>query len=228
MKAKTIKKEEPGSINSIIAVMAVVVVVVALFNLVMTFSKVSEFNKQMTGYATSSGTGYVNITVNTALAVDITPGVIYWGAGKINVSGSVYANLTTYGNATRVENGDWVNATVTGLIIKNIGNVNASLNLTMIKNVTEFFGSLSNPVKKYRINISEKEVGSCNSTANLPFNSWLNANKSTWRVCHNFGADGSYNELWLDVQLTIPYDTNTTATVLTETYTATLENPIVS
>jgi len=228
MKAKSIKKQELSSVNNILGVMAVVVVVIAVVSLITTFAKISEINKELNAYATATATGYINLTVNTALAVEFTPTVIYWGPGLINVSGSTNANITTWGNQSRVQGGNWSNATITGLIIKNTGNVNASLNFSMIKNVTDFFGLTSHSSKNYSINISLKESGSCNSSNNLPLNKWLAANASTWRVCNNFGGDGSYNELWVDVHLTIPYDANTTGVVITDTYTATVESPIPS
>jgi hypothetical protein len=231
MKVKTIKKEEPTSVNNILVVMVIIVVVVALFNLIMTFTKVSDFNKQLTGYATTAS-GYVNITVNTSMSITVMPAGIHWGEGSVNAS-QTNAVLSTGGNTSKVVRGSWSSDNVTGLVLKNVGNTNCSINLTFLMNRTEFFGASSDASKNYSFNFSNREVGSCDGVGGLKLNSWHEANKThnastswPWLICKKFSSVEANNEMWIDVNLTVPYDTNNTNIMVGDILTFTASNPL--
>jgi hypothetical protein len=230
MKVKTIKKEESSSINNILAVMAVVVVLVSVISLATTYFKISEINKQLNGYATTVS-GYVNLTVNTSLSIVIMPEGIHWGEGSVNAS-QTNAVLSTAGNTSKVVRGSWASDNVTGLILKNIGNVNCSINMTFLMNRTEFFGASSDASKNYSFNLSNREVGSCDGLG-VSLNTWNEANKThnqsvqfPWLICKKFSSVEGNNEMWIDVNLTVPYDTNNTNIMVGDVLTFTASNAL--
>lgn len=208
---KTLRKKNKNKVNNIFAIIAVVIVIIAVFNLIIMFIKINEFNKQLTGYATTVS-GYVNITINTVLSVDVTPTSINWGSGLVN-NGSAIATLTTRGNSSTVSNGSWANSTITGFVVKNTGNINGTLNMTHTKNATELFGPNSNSARAYSLNISLKDSNSC--TGGVQKAAFLTANKTNtslpWTLCSQFGNLDESNDIWVDVQLVVPNDFNATS-----------------
>ena len=195
-----------NNFNNILAILALVIVVVAFFNLFITFTKVNDFNKALTGYATA----YVNITINKITAVSINPSSINWGNGSINGSMGNNATLETRGNNSYVYGGNWSNATITGLVIANLGTSNATLNVSNTYNGSDFFGTGASP-RNYSWNFTNYDALACSGGAyNSVAGTWIATNKTTYTICSQFNFQPSVNRLWLNVRLVVPTDSNAT------------------
>jgi hypothetical protein len=204
-----------NNLNTIFAVLAIVLIVLTLVNLSIVFIKNSELRKSLTGFATS--TGYVNLTVNTNLNVALSPPWgINWSNGSI-ASGKTSANLTTTYNSSSVINGNWSTTGVQGILITNTGNINITLSINGTKNNTDWFGTTSTGAKNYTWNVTNFLPGSCAPVNSL--NSWLYVNHTNIVFCNQFSSIAGKNQVWLDVQLTVPYDLTNPDTLLTDTIT---------
>lgn len=209
------KNNKNNNINSIFAILAIVLVLVALLNFGITFIKISELKKSFTGFVT----GYVNLTVNTNLAVDISPTWgINWSNGSIN-AGAVSANLTTVRNSSSVAGGNWSTTGVSGIMIINSGNVNASLTINGTKNNSDWFG-VTTIVSSYTWNVTNALTdGSCHG--GNPLNTWLTVNHTAIKYCAQFGYLTTNNKIWLDVKLEVPSTLTTPNSALSDTLTIT-------
>ena len=163
-----------------------------------------DFNELLTGKATNEG--YFNITIQTAININLTRDSIAWGSGIVNI-GESNATLYTRGDgAGVVQGGNWSGADAKAFVVVNIGGINCSLKLQTTKNAHEFFNSLTNSDEQYMWNVSNKEPGSCSGGATL--GQWADVNTTSWgtEFCKQFDNHQTNNELFVDILLTIPYD----------------------
>ena len=128
----------------------------------------------LTGFATAGNTtlGKVNLTVESGLIINFTTDVIDWGSGRVD-TGADNATLDTSKNSsdTKVLNGNWSGSfgnRTNGLILENIGNINATLYIKTGKNATQFIGG-NNPA--YQYNITNNETSSCGQNESTTGNS---------------------------------------------------------
>src|SRR3989338_9071791 len=133
-------------------IFAIIIVSVALLNLIVTVNKI-----KLTVYAT--GTGTANLSVGNWTAVNFTTNIVNWGSGAVQ-AGQLNATLNTLGE---VANGNWTNIT-SGLILENIGNVNATLDIKTGKTAATFLGGTS---PQYLLNFTNNKTGSCFANAGV-------------------------------------------------------------
>lgn len=164
---------------------------------------------RITGYAAS--TGSINLTVESRTQINFTTSMINWSSGAVT-SGSPSATLDT--SAGTVTNGNWT-AVSSGLVLENIGNVNATLDLGAIKNASSLIGGTT---PTYKWNMSNVEAGSCINSSGMNLGVFYEVN-GTIRICGNFLNNNSKDTMRIDFQLVIPSDSLTGA--LNDTITAT-------
>ena len=179
-------------------IFAIIIVSVALLNLIVTVNKI-----KLTGYAT--GTGTANLSVGNWTAVNFTTNIVNWGSGAVQ-AGQLNATLNTLGE---VANGNWTNIT-SGLILENIGNVNATLDIKTGKTAATFLGGTS---PQYLLNFTNNKTGSCFANAGVSLGFWTAVNTSDpgTRVCNNFTFYNSSDAIRIDIKLGVPYDSLTGA-----------------
>jgi hypothetical protein len=199
-------------VNKIVSVLTVVAVVVALANVSITLMKVADFNEKITGLA--SDAGYVNISVETEISVNMSRDTVNWGSGLINGTGEdrFNATLKTAQETATVERGNWSHGSVKGLILQNLGNINASINLTAANDADDLFGSAEgsgSDNQRYRWNMTNKDAGSC-SGGSEGLSTWNDVNKSSANFCGQFNYGDNENEVYIDIWLTVPYDAQNT------------------
>jgi len=192
----------------IFIVLAIVLVAVSILNFGITFVKISEYKKAVTGFATA----YVNLTVNTNLGLDISPTFgINWSNGSMT-AGMTNATLTTVMNSSTVLGGNWSTTGVQGILILNTGNVNASLWINGTKNYTDWFGVTGNQ-ENYTWNVSLYTAGSATCSGGWqPLTTWTVVNHTQFKYCAQFSSLSTANKVWLDVKLQIPSDISSTLT----------------
>ena len=197
--------------KNILLVVAIIAAVVAFSAFLASYSRY----ERITGYASS--TGMVNLTVEANIGLNFTTDRIAWGSGRVT-EGLDYAYLdTAMRNATAVVNGNWT-ANNAGLMIKNIGNSNVTVDLATWKNATTLFGGVAvTPV--YQYNVTNNLSNSCTGgAASFAAGTWYDVNSSGnttiitgTRICGNLTPYNTSNIIRMDIRLTIPRDAKTGA-----------------
>ncbi len=198
--------KETNTLNNTIVILANIVVILSLASIFINIYKVPEFKKKMTGYAL----GYVNLTVNTQITLNVTNENVNFSAGTMT-GGVTNATLTTHGaNAATITNGNW-STTAQALAIANIGNLNCSITLAGTKTSASFFGGNAGD-RMYQWNVSNKDANSCgNWSANITAkNVFADVNTSTTTFCDKLDFNVARNEMFIDFKLVVPYDANLT------------------
>ncbi|MEK6915499.1 MAG: hypothetical protein AABW89_03080 [Nanoarchaeota archaeon] len=205
--------------TKIVGVLAVIAVITSIFSIGLVYMSTRNLFSVISGYATS--TGEANLTVETVVAINFTTSSINWGSGRVT-AGASSATLETTEGAGSVTNGNWT-VVSNGLLIRNIGNVNVSLNLSGTKTAAQMIGGTS-PGYKWLINL---DTGSGASTClnasggGVEFSdSYQNVNVTpALNLCAKFGYEDSKDRLLIDFQVVVPSDSFTGA--LGDTVTAT-------
>jgi len=201
------------NINNIIAVLAVVVVAVAVLNLSVTFMKVSEFEKTLTGYAT----GYVNITVSSNIQINLTNSSVDFLAGAVNASCDSAILYTRGRNLPVIICGNWSTHSAAGvsphgIAIENTGNINCTLTANSSDGSVngDWIGGTAGAGATYQWNVTMSESGSC--AGGITKNVWRTANSTqAATLCTDFSSVDAGDEVMLDVNLSIPADATTGA-----------------
>lgn len=206
--------------NDLFAILSIIAIIIVIINISITYIKIADFEEKSTGKVL----GYVNLSVSTFVALNMLQDAIDWGPGNINYS---YLNSTLYtrGNNTGiVERGNWSGENATAFVVQNIGNSNCSLFIQSGKDAHDLFESASSTNEQYMINVSNKEANSCSGGANL--GQWIDVNKTNGgtKYCSQFSSLQNNNEVYIDVLLTVPADSNKIGN-LSDTFTITATAP---
>jgi hypothetical protein len=188
--------------NFLIFLFCVLLLVIIINCLIIVFG-LSYLGERITGHAS----GYVNFTINTAVLINLSIDTLDWGSGVVD-SGQLNATLTTNGGSSGfVKRGNWTGENAKAFIVQNIGSINCSLFIQTEKNAHDFFESASNSNEEYKINVSNKKIGSCSGGV---LGQWIDANKTSGgtKYCSQFSFNSASNELYIDVLITVPVDSN--------------------
>lgn len=185
---------------------AIVAIIIILFSLAGIFFNIYKFNKQVTGYAS----GYVNLTINTQITINVTNDTINWGQGTVTspyTNASLTTNQTTPGTALR---GNWSGTNAKALVIANIGNINCSLSLTAAKTAATFFGGSAGD-RQYQWNVTTKDsAAACINNSALGVFTDVNTTAGGTKFCNHMNFLTASNEIFVDVKLVVPYDATNT------------------
>ena len=211
--------------NNFLLILTIITAIAAAISIGLTFFSIVSLVSKISGFATTTSTAEVNLTIETLAVINFTTSLINYGTGRVN-SGSTSAALTTFGT-NNVTGGNWTLRTSGGLRLENIGNVNVSLNLTSSKAAGAFLGGTA-PVFKW--NITNLEPNSCLNTTGtgetgLNLNVFYDVNTTTTNFCPRFNFLDSGDVIRIDFNLTIPSDSLTGA--LTTTITATADTTLL-
>lgn len=156
------------------------------------FVEIRDFS--ITGHATSEGV--VNLSINPSSSVNFISSDINWGSGRV-VDGDARAILDSEGN---VINGTWGSSN-DGFVVRNSGNLNLRLNLTMSKNANNFIGGTG---ASYMYKVSNVEDGACTPPAGFNLGVYYEVGASTL-ICDSFQVGKSIN---IDLRLVVPSDSS--------------------
>jgi hypothetical protein len=197
------------------ALLTFVVSLVVFSLVVFSNNPISNYAENLiTGFATDTGT--VNITVESAAAINFTLDVLNFGSGRVNL-GSTNATLDSSKNgasaASNVTNGNFSGNTA-GLLLENVGNVNVTLKLGFQKNATSFLGGTS---PSYAFNLTNNRTGSCVNTTGFLMNQFYEINQTALynssqdgvMMCDKFFFESTRDMLRIDIRLHLPSDSRT-------------------
>lgn len=174
---------------------AILVIVVSL----------ASIGMQLTGFATTTDTAVVNVTIDTSAAINFTVDFVDFGSGAVT-NGTIGALLDTESTA---DNGTWT-PTATGFTLENIGNVNVTLGFYADKNASTYLGG-SSPTFKFKV--TDVEANSCQNPSAATYTEFLTTNIT---ACSPLMFDDANDTIDLDIELFIPSDSFTgeqTATI---------------
>ena len=163
---------------------------------------------ELTGYATSTDTAVVNVTISSTTAINFTTDFINFGSGAVS-PGSPNATLDTDGN---VAGGSWTPIS-TNFTLENIGNTNVNLTLRVGKSAQDFLGG-DNPL--YQFKFDNNEATSCVNVTET--NVWTLTSISDLYLCSFLNAADANDTINIGVRITIP---STATGAKTDTFTAT-------
>jgi len=178
-------------------VLAILLAVAIVFSVIGTFWNIDRISRltRLTGYGS---TGYVNVTISTTTAINVTATDCAFGAGYINV-GNTSALLESNGTIV-----GWSGAgTATSLGIRNDGNTNITLNVSSGKNLTGFYGAACNVTEgcTYQFWSADNEAGTCTSgLATYPGTTMNGGNKT---VCAVMRYSDTQDDLYVHCRLNI-------------------------
>ncbi|MCK4996831.1 hypothetical protein KAS08_00875 [Candidatus Pacearchaeota archaeon] len=186
--------------NDMVNYGAILVIVVSL----------ASIGMQLTGFATVQDTGIVNVTIDSAAAINFTIAFIDFGNGTVD-AGPAGATLDTEGTVT---DGNWDTVSA-NLTLENIGNENVSLNFSSDEDADTYLGG-TNPTFKYKVTADES--GACvDNTAS----SYIDMNTTSTEVCTTFPFADAMDQISIDIELYIPSDSFTGEQTATITATGT-------
>ena len=182
--------------------LVLILIILSIINLFIVIFNISSISHDLTGYTS----GYVNLTVLSSVSINLTVDSISWGFGSIN-SNETNATLYTRGNQSGIVlGGNWSSENVNGFALENIGNVNCSLYIQNEKDAHGFFNSSSSTNEEYKLNVTNKESNSCFNLTILGIFNDVNITSPGTQYCENFTFEGTKDEIYIDVLLTVPFD----------------------
>lgn len=171
------------------------------------------------GHATSSGDA--KLTVSQNLEINFTDKSIDWGSGRVD-TGDNAAVLYSNGTIINSTGGNAWTSVNNPLVLENLGNTNASINLSAGSDADAFIGGGSAsdaPSPEYKWKVSENEGDSCGTT--FAPTSFSSVNTTGEIVCDPFKYVDSRDELGIDIKVKVPYDAPVESKSDTITATAT-------
>jgi hypothetical protein len=207
--------------SKFIGILAIIVFMVSLLSFSIAFAKFFQLKEKVTGYAS----GYVNLTINTAIALNVSRDTINWGPGIVNISIAGCNNNATLKTAQEaaasVVCGNW-STSPKALIIQNLGNINCSLSFQTTKNGSQFFGG-NTSIALYQWNFSNKDADACGEWGEQSAK-YIFANVNATApavVCNKLDFVNGRNSFYMDAKLVIPTNANNTGFALSDTITIT-------
>ena len=162
-----------------ISYISIAVIVISLFFI----------GTELTGYAT---TGIVNVSIDTSIVLNFSTSLLDFSNGTVSVSPArIYSNGTTVGGTWDAVNGQ--------LVLENVGNVNANVDLNLNKTPTTFIGGTGADVQ---ISISDDELNSCDDESAT----YTAISTSAITACGNLSYQPTNNSINIDFGLIIPND----------------------
>jgi hypothetical protein len=204
-------------------IVALLLVAIAISGIgILTVSNIGKYVK-ITG-AASTAAGGANVSISGAVALILLPGRNQTDFGAGSLDGSVrvlttrqdnYGTFTdgTEGNGTTGGDvqGACVGTTVTcafPLVVRNVGNVNCSVNITASKDAATFIGGVS-PAQAFlaKENISASCGKNMTGFGGYGERAWVALpSGSETRFCDSFDSTPNKNEIRIHLNLTIPAD----------------------
>lgn len=146
--------------NKVLASLLIVAIAVSLIGIYISITKVKQ-PSLLTGFASATGTGQVNLTVIQSTNVNWTTALLDFGTGSVRAG---FPNCTLNNNESNntASCSGFTGRAGVPLVIQNIGNMNTSLNLSFDKTAATMIGGTS---PSFEFKVDYGEPGSClNST----------------------------------------------------------------
>ena len=207
--------------NKTLAILLIGAIIISLGGTLISLNRLARIKVPLiTGFYGADDEAIVQLDITGVVQVNFTTDDINWGSGYVNTSED-FCVLNSYDIAIGANCTGFTPQTA-GLVLENIGNKNATLNISMSKNADDFIGG-TDPVCQWNVSVSEP--GSAPGIAVTP-GDWQACSTTHVEVCSSTGGgflcDNNNDELRFDVLVQIPHpSTGVTAGGKTNVMTAT-------
>lgn len=189
------KKIDTTTLISYVAIIAIVV-------------SLAFIGFRITGFALSD-TATINVTITDFTAINFTVDFINFGSGSVD-AGTSGATIST--DADVVNGTGW--SRPAPLVLENIGNTNATINLSSSKTPANFIGG-ANPAFRIRVYDRTGNTGACVSPNPSTFG---NIGTTNLTICNPLRFPSDMDEVNISVQLFIPSDASGSKTTTLTAY----------
>jgi len=172
---------------------------ISMFFFAGAFGSIDEYENLITGNVVD--VGVINLTVSSSVLLNFTNASINFGSGSVD-SGQSSATIDTLGVVIR---GNW-SSNLTRFLIINLGNENLTINVSSGKTASSFIGGTS-PFYEYNVSDFGRDI--CDPPSGFSLGTFYEINatvSNSRRVCDTFE---SRENITIDLNLTIPSDSNT-------------------
>lgn len=200
--------------DRIILTLSIIAFVLALLSAIASYQNINLTGNQV------NDQGNATLTITENLQINFTTDTIDWGSGRVD-NNENFSRLNSEGTVTNSTTNPW--STVNnGLVLENIGNTNATIELYAGSNASTFIGggqgSAKNP--EYKWKASNDEANSCGTLSDTSYTS-VNTTDPGTTICDPLKYENSNDQLEIDIEVVVPYDANTGSKTDTLTATAT-------
>jgi len=208
--------------NRTLSLFLIVAIVVSMSGTLIILNQSNESN-QLTGFATNTSTGQVNLTVTSALSITLTDAIINFGTCDVSGGTYTYVNSnstnTSYNNSVCTntsswgENGDYIE-------LRNDGNTPVNVTVKSSVNSTDFF---TDPVQS---GVSWYKYWTQNATSNpgctgtLETTRLVNTASTEYNACTNLTTGSPFPGIILYVEANLTNTVTSTSNTMTLTFTA--------
>lgn len=209
--------------NKTLAVLLIVAIALSLGGTLVSLNRLSSVVRApgITGYATSVQ-GTTNVTIQTVASLRFAIANINFGVGAVNTTaGNTHCSIASSqtGAGSKDSSSSCINFTATGgtalksFQLENDGNLALRVNFTSAEDAAAYLGGTS-PLFRYKV--GDNETSACGT---LGPTTWTNILTTNNVVCNGTGMDfdPAHNSIYMDINLTIPYDSNTGEQITTLT-----------
>ncbi len=210
--------------NKTLAILLIATIAVSLGGTLLSLGKLQKIQlATITGYDTLTQEGSVEATVTSNTAINFTTNTVSFGTGTVT-SGCNNCTMHTP-SVTDSTCCSGFTAPASGLVLENVGNRNASINLNFSQDAASFIGG-SSPL--LQMNLTEGEAGSCinasgteTSGINVTWNhTFADVKTDDPQICEIFRPGLANDELSIDIKVKIPDNSETGLRNATVTATA--------
>ena len=208
--------------NKTLAILLIGAIIISLGGTLISLNRLARIKVPLiTGFYGADEEAIVQLDITGLVQVNFTLDEINWGSGYVN-STEDFCVLNSY-DAAIGDNCTNFDPVTTGLVLENVGNRNATLNITMSKDAATFIGGLS-PVCQW--NVSEWDEAGSAPGLEVTAGAWQACSTIHVVVCNSTGGgflcENTKDELLFDVLVQIPHPaTGVTAGAKTNVMTAT-------
>ncbi len=208
--------------NKFLVFLLVIAILVTVVGTWYSIDKIGRL-EALTGHGTVS---YVNVTIEGKTSINVTQPYCGFGTGSVT-AGYDFATLnqgtspSPYCGDVSDTKGNWTNTSAYDpacMIVANVGNKNAWVNVSSGKTAANFIGGTSPNVTAWSEN---KESGSCSSGGSVTPRAFpgLEMDTTNRSMCSCLYPNASKNELYVGCYLKIPSDAVAEAKTDTWTFT---------
>lgn len=207
--------------NKTLIILLVTAIVISVGGAVINVSRLTElarYSESLTGQALRVTTGYVNVTVVSQTAINLSVVNISFGSGYVSTGGSARLNTTNQSSGKPYyvwTKTNWSNTSLYDpypLEIVNVGNNDVT---SLIAYSNRSNASMIQGTNPMLLNaVQDKEAGSCAAGAQTTFTDF-NAT-----LCTDFNYADATDELYYHIELLIPEDAPAVAKNNTLTFEA--------
>lgn len=193
--------------NKTLALLLVFAIVFSLGGTLIALGRIGKL--RITGMVTNTSEGYVNVSVTSRVAVNLTAGVVDFGAGYVG-AGCNNCTIDTQGNVNSAGCCIDFSTAQKGLVIENTGNTDLQIDANFSKNASSFIGGTISVAKflMYLVNNGTESpscatLGSTWSSvyANVPI---YNTGETAGSICDRLTPNEANDTIRIHINITIP------------------------